>query len=141
VETFDHILALLRLLMSATGGMLTSFEVMWSDVVDTVLSTGRHQRPLSAPHNFCALIEVGATDAEPLLEAAIGSAFEGGIVSDAVIAKSEAQAMDPRLDRLDIDTARSCKPGHISAIPNRHCALRCILSLVGVAARTALDAR
>jgi FAD/FMN-containing dehydrogenase len=92
VETFDRILALLRLLMSATGGMLTSFEVMWSDVVDTVLSTGRHQRPLSALHNFYALIEVGATEAEPLLEAAIGSAFEGGIVSDAVIAKSEAQA-------------------------------------------------
>src|SRR6202011_3744655 len=59
VETFDHILALLRLLMSATGGMLTSFEVMWSDVVDTVLSTGRHQRPLSAPHKIYALIEGG----------------------------------------------------------------------------------
>jgi FAD/FMN-containing dehydrogenase len=92
VETFGDILALLRLLMSTTNGMLTSFEVMWSDFVDTVLGSGRHQRPLSAPHNFYALIEVAATDAEPLLEAAIGSAFEGGIVSDAVIAKSEAQA-------------------------------------------------
>jgi FAD/FMN-containing dehydrogenase len=92
VETFGDILALLRLLMSATNGMLTSFEVMWSDFVDTVLGSGRHQRPLSAPHNFYALIEVAATEAEPLLEAAIGSAFEGGIVSDAVIAKSEAQA-------------------------------------------------
>jgi FAD/FMN-containing dehydrogenase len=92
VETFDDILALLRLLMSATGGMLTSFEVMWSDFVDTVLSAGRHQRPLSAGHNFYALIEVAATEAEQLLEAAIGSAFEVGLVSDAVIAKSEAQA-------------------------------------------------
>jgi FAD/FMN-containing dehydrogenase len=92
VATFGDILALLRLLMFATNGMLTSFEVMWSDFLDTVLGSGRHQRPLSAPHNFYALIEVAATEAEPLLEAAIGSAFEGGIVSDAVIAKSEAQA-------------------------------------------------
>jgi FAD/FMN-containing dehydrogenase len=92
VETFGDILALLRLLMSATNGMLTSFEVMWSDFVDTVLGSGRHQRPLSAPHNFYALIEVAATEAEALLESAIGSAFERGIVSDAVIAKSEAQA-------------------------------------------------
>jgi FAD/FMN-containing dehydrogenase len=92
VETFEHILALLRLLTSATSGMLTSFEVMWSDFIDTVLAAGRHQRPLSSPHHFYALIEVGATEAEPLLEAAIGSAFERGIVSDAVIAKSEAQA-------------------------------------------------
>jgi FAD/FMN-containing dehydrogenase len=93
VDTFDDILTLLRRLMSASDGTLTSFEVMWPDFIDTVLSFGRHQQPLSASHNFYALIEVAtAREPEQLLETAIGSAFEDGIVRDAVIAKSEAQA-------------------------------------------------
>jgi len=93
VDTFDDILTLLRRLMGASDGTLTSFEVMWPDFIDTVLSFGRHRQPLSASHNFYALIEVAtAREPEQLLETTIGSAFEDGIVRDAVIAKSEAQA-------------------------------------------------
>jgi FAD/FMN-containing dehydrogenase len=93
VDAFDDILTLLRRLLSASDGALTSFEVMWPDFVDTVLSSGRHRQPLSASHNFYALIEVATTrEPEQLLESAIGSAFEDGIVRDAVIAKSAAQA-------------------------------------------------
>ena len=93
VDAFDDILTLLRRLMSASDGTLTSFEVMWPDFIETVLSFGRHQRPLSASHHFYALIEVATTrEPEQLLESAIDSAFEDGIVRDAVIAKSAAQA-------------------------------------------------
>ncbi|MEA3151003.1 MAG: hypothetical protein QOD56_1942 [Gammaproteobacteria bacterium] len=92
LDRFDDVLRLLSRLMATTNGSLTSFEVMWPDFIDTVVAFGRHERPLAADHKFCALIEIATSGAEEVLETAVGSAWEEGLVKDAVMAKSNAQA-------------------------------------------------
>jgi len=92
IGRFDHVLAVLRRLAEATRDALSSFEVMWSDFIDIALASGRYRPPLAGRHPFYALVEVAGSAAEAALETAINALWEAGIVSDAVIAKSEAQA-------------------------------------------------
>lgn len=91
-EKFDHVLAILHRMTEATHGTLSSFEVMWSEFVDTVLAHSQHQRPLQAKHAFYVLLEVAAPEAQELLTTAMGSIWGEGIISDAIVATSEAQA-------------------------------------------------
>ncbi|MCC5994887.1 MAG: FAD-binding oxidoreductase [Oceanicaulis sp.] len=89
---------LLSLVKESTGGAVCAFELMPRIGLDLVVSHvpgARH--PLSGQPAWCVLIEV--TSGEPdraasLMERALEAAFERGLVSDAVIAQSEAQAAE-----------------------------------------------
>jgi hypothetical protein len=59
------------------------------------------------------------------------------ILSNSAFLRFLAPACAHRLANLV--SARSCKPGHISAMPKRHCPLWCVLSFVGVVARETLE--
>lgn len=59
------------------------------------------------------------------------------ILSNSAFLRFLAPACAHRLANLV--SARSCKPGHISAMPKRHCPLWCVLSFVGVVARATLE--
>jgi FAD/FMN-containing dehydrogenase len=81
----------------ASGDRCTSFELIPRLTVDLVL---RHvpgtTDPLDAPHDWYALIELSGPDADgdtgAVLESLLERAFEDGLVVDATIAQSAAQA-------------------------------------------------
>jgi FAD/FMN-containing dehydrogenase len=89
---------LLSLVKDSTGGAVCAFELMPRIGLDLVVAHvpgARH--PLSGEPAWCVLIEV--TSGEPdraaiLMERALETAFERSLVSDAVIAQSEAQAAE-----------------------------------------------
>ncbi|MET0251587.1 MAG: FAD-binding oxidoreductase [Novosphingobium sp.] len=90
--------ALLLHCEAAEGGALEGFEVMPQHCLDTVLAYLPGTRgPLTGRHGWHALIELVADSAaaESLparAEAMLASALEQGLVEDATIAASEAQA-------------------------------------------------
>ena len=98
VPTIHDARALLLHCEDVAGPALEGFEVVPQSCLDSVL---RHEpaarAPLAGRHGWYALIEIvaDATDADGLrsrAEAMIASAFERGLVADAAIASSEAQA-------------------------------------------------
>ncbi|MGJ3231458.1 MAG: FAD-binding oxidoreductase [Oceanicaulis sp.] len=90
--------ALLRHMKDKTGGAVAAFELMPKFGLDLVVAHvpgARH--PLAGDPAWSVLIEL--TSAEPdraptLMEQALEAAFEKGLVSDAAIAQSEAQAQE-----------------------------------------------
>ena len=86
-------LQLLRRLEAATRG-IEGFEIVPADSLSLVLQHVPGTRaPLAGNHAWHVLVElVGERDAAAELEPLIASAFEAGLVEDAAIAASEAQA-------------------------------------------------
>jgi FAD/FMN-containing dehydrogenase len=90
-------LALLRRLEAATGDAVESFEIVPAEGLSLVL---RHipdtRAPIAGSHPWHLLIEAtappGAPDPRDRLAALLGEALEQGLVGDAAIAASEAQA-------------------------------------------------
>jgi FAD/FMN-containing dehydrogenase len=92
VASFPQVTRLCELLVDHTDGALSSFEVMWPEFLDVTLRCGRHQNPLTSAHAFHVLVEIGARDASAILESGLAAAWDSGVIADAVIAQSEAQA-------------------------------------------------
>lgn len=95
VGGFDALVALLGAVRRETGGRLSAFEVMWPDYYEFAL---RHAaggaRPLSGRHGAYALLECEAFapgDREAF-EASLAALLERGLVEDAVVAGSLADA-------------------------------------------------
>jgi FAD/FMN-containing dehydrogenase len=93
--SFDSVVKLLRRVERSLGGSLSAFEVMWKEyhqLVTTAPALGR--APLADAHPFYVLIEaMGADEAGEAarLEATLGAALEAEEISDAAIAKSQAE--------------------------------------------------
>jgi FAD/FMN-containing dehydrogenase len=99
LESAEAAMHLLRHLEATMGDAIESFELVPRSAVDLVLAhTPGTRPPLAAPAPWNALIEavspMSAPGPEPLLYEGLRSALETGIVADAVIAASEAQAED-----------------------------------------------
>ena len=98
VPTIQAARTLLLHCENSLGDALEGFEVLPQACLDAVLDYLPAARaPLTAAHGWHALIEVVAdsTDADTLadrVEAMLASAFEAGLLDDATIAASEAQA-------------------------------------------------
>ncbi|MFT8245471.1 FAD-binding oxidoreductase [Roseomonas sp. BN140053] len=92
VPDFGTALRVLRRLEAMLPGRLLAFEAMWDDFwhYATVLAGVPAPMPLTAP--LALLIEVSrAAGEEDVLENALGTLFEEGLLADAVISKSEAE--------------------------------------------------
>jgi FAD/FMN-containing dehydrogenase len=94
-DSFDQLPRLLRHMEAGLGGSLSAFEVMWSEFVELVTTPPALGRsPLTERYPYSILIEAqGASqdrDSERF-EAVLAEALEAGLMSDAVIAKSQAQ--------------------------------------------------
>lgn len=89
--------ALLRHMKDATGSV-AAFELMPKTGLDLVVAHvpgARH--PLAGDPAWCVLIELSTAEADrapAMMESALGAAFEKGLITDAAIAQSQAQAMD-----------------------------------------------
>ncbi|MFE9689213.1 FAD-binding oxidoreductase [Micromonospora sp. NPDC005806] len=88
---------LIGVLRELAGDRLTGFEIMSRQSVEFVLrhSTGARD-PFGDRHPWYALVELGdtlpAAGLDGVLESSLGEAFERGVVVDAVVASSPAQA-------------------------------------------------
>lgn len=85
--------ALLLHCEAGAGAALEGFEVLPQGCLDAVLAYLPEARaPLNAPHAWHALIELVGAEAAPLAERLLSGALAAGLVEDAAIAASEAQA-------------------------------------------------
>ena len=88
---------LLHRAQEATGGQITGFEYLVQDAADLVFRLmPQHKNPLGGDHGAYVLMEAssgseGSTLRETV-ESVLAEALEDGLVVDAVIAESEAQA-------------------------------------------------
>ncbi len=103
VACFADVLALFARMSAAADGTLSSFELMWPQFVETVLSSGRHGRPLADSHAFYLLVEVVSHRSEALLQTIIEEAWDSGLIADATLAQTIAQGRALWAIRDDID--------------------------------------
>jgi FAD/FMN-containing dehydrogenase len=95
VPSFEALTKLLKHVDSALGGSLSAFEVMWQSFYRLVTSPpARGKPPVSQDHPYYVLIEsLGADvrhDSERFV-AALESAFEAKLMSDAAVARSDSE--------------------------------------------------
>jgi FAD/FMN-containing dehydrogenase len=96
VGEFAALPKLLRLVEARLGGTLSAFEVMWPEFYELVTTPPAAGQPiLPHGHPFYVLVEAmgsdEALDAERF-ERVLAGAMEEGLVQDAVLAKSKAEA-------------------------------------------------
>jgi FAD/FMN-containing dehydrogenase len=86
---------LLRLLQSNFPGALAAFELMWEDFFTTSLQWSGAASPFGQSHPFAVLAEVTGNDEAALagsLQDVLAQAMDQGLVLDAVMAQTQAQA-------------------------------------------------
>jgi len=96
VESVKDAVALLAHAQNATGGAATSFELMSRICIDLVLKHIPETRdPMRAAHKWYVLMEFSSGSAgvlRTITENMLAQALDRGMITDAVIAQSEAQA-------------------------------------------------
>lgn len=95
VADFDAALALLGRLQARCGAGLAAFELMWRDFIEASMAWQQLREPFDQPHALLALVDLDGPDEALLLAAledVLGQALEAGLVLDAAIAQSQAQA-------------------------------------------------
>jgi FAD/FMN-containing dehydrogenase len=94
VPSFEALTKLLKHVDGALGGSLSAFEVMWQSFYRLVTSPpARGKPPVGQDHPYYVLIESLGANAEPDSErfvAALESALEAKLISEAAIAKSDS---------------------------------------------------
>jgi FAD/FMN-containing dehydrogenase len=112
VKLLDH-------MKTRLGDQLSAFELMRRSIIGFLLAgVPGHQDPMGEPHPWYVLAEVSGTGAagtlaQPFAEA-LGSAMEAGLVRDAVIAASGAQAKRFWKMREDLAEAQKSAGGSIA---------------------------
>ena len=125
VASVEDALGILGLMRGAFGERVTSFEITHADYMDVVLRNVAGTRaPFPQRAEWNLLAEV--TDSNPqadlqgILESVLADAFEQGLLSDALIAQSKAQAEDFwHLRHAVSDAIRYAGPNmsHDSSVP------------------------
>ena len=114
VSSFSQLIALLKGVDRGLGGALSAFEVMWPEFYDLVTAPkGRHEPPLPQGLPLYCLIESLGGDVtadKARFERVLGGLLEDGIVEDAVIAESRAQANKLWALRDDVERILSLGP-------------------------------
>jgi FAD/FMN-containing dehydrogenase len=116
VANVQDAIALLGLAKDRAGGMLTGFEIMPRIGIDFVTRHMPASRdPLAAAHPWYVLVETSLTHAAQtgLLSVILEAGAEGGLVLDAVVAQSDAQARDFWRLREGLSEAQKFEGGSI----------------------------
>ncbi len=95
VDNFSQVTEFLNHVDRALGGTLSAFEVLWSDYYKLVTTPpAEGTPPLSQDYNYYILMEAmggdPANDAERFIEV-LSKSLEDGVISDAVVAKNQAE--------------------------------------------------
>jgi FAD/FMN-containing dehydrogenase len=126
VEDFQAVGQLLRWLDSRTAGTLSAFEVMWPEFYDFVTREGgNHTPPLPRGSAHYVLVETLGSDPGPDAESfenVLAEAMEQGLVSDAVLTRSQSERnalWEIRDDVLDFFSLGPFIPFDISVTVDR----------------------
>ena len=95
VDRFDQVVALLRHAKESLGGLLSAFEMMWPDFYDMTADVPGMPRPLPSGSGGYVLLESLGGDQDEdqaRFERMLASAASAGLISDAVVAQSAAEA-------------------------------------------------
>lgn len=93
LSSIHHARAFLLHCQNLAGGQLEGFEVLPQSCLEAVLAYLPDARaPLAGPAAWHALIELVGPDCRETAETTLASALERGLIEDAVVAASEAQA-------------------------------------------------
>lgn len=98
------------------GTTLSAFEVMWGDYVRAVTTPGAHRAPMNTGHGFYVLLECDGSDAgrdHARFMEVIETAFEGGLIQDAVLPKSESERQALWAIRDDFEAILRPKPVYL----------------------------
>jgi len=122
LATPHQAIELLALLRARLGNRLTAFELLSRVCVDTVLAKiPGTSDPLSAPHPWYALVELGDSDPEAMLrqraEQVFGECLEHGVARDVVLAQSGAQSQALWSLRERIPEAQLVNVKHDVSVP------------------------
>jgi FAD/FMN-containing dehydrogenase len=121
VETPHAAMALFEAMRGEHDMALTAFEIMSDLCLGLVLAkVDGARQPLAARHPWYALVELSGSDVRDGLEASLADAMENGLIRDAVIANSTAQARDLWALRESISPAQAADGGgikHDIAVP------------------------
>lgn len=95
LDKFTDVTAFLNHIDTALGGTLSAFEVMWKDFYKLVTtSPAEGKPPLAHDYNYYVLLEAmggnPASDNERFVTV-LGKCLEDGMITDAVIAQSQAE--------------------------------------------------
>lgn len=94
MNTFTDVSQFLRHMDRSLGGTLSAFEVMWQDFYRLVTSPpAAGKAPIPQDYPFYVLVESQGADPEldpARFERCLASAWDAGLLADAVIARSEA---------------------------------------------------
>jgi FAD/FMN-containing dehydrogenase len=94
VAGFQALPRLLRRLEGELGGSLSAFEVMWPEFYELVTTEPAKGRPILPPGSpFYVLVETMGADPDrdaERFQAVLAAALEAGLVTDAVVARSQA---------------------------------------------------
>ncbi len=108
----DKALQLLQLAQKISGGRVTSIELMPRIALDLVCKYQNMRDPMAEPSAWYALLEIST--AEPFdMENLLEKAFEADIITDAVLAQSETQAIELWKLRELISESQSPEGGSI----------------------------
>ncbi len=95
VDKFSQVTEFLNHVDRALGGTLSAFEVLWSDYYKLVTTPpAEGSPPLSQDYNYYILMEAmggdPTNDAERFVEV-LSKSLEDGVITDAVVAKNQAE--------------------------------------------------
>lgn len=93
-DSFDTVIDLLNQFRSGLAGTLSAFEVMWQSYYRGVTGENDHKPPMSRDYPFYMIVEAEGFDAETdqvRFEGILESAFENGLIVDAIVPKSERE--------------------------------------------------
>ena len=95
MRDFEQVTGFLRYMDAGLGGTLSAYEVLWQDFYKLVTSqrTDR-QAPLEADYPYFVLVEALGSDQQSdsaRFQQVLSEAFDQQLVSDAVLAKSQAE--------------------------------------------------
>jgi FAD/FMN-containing dehydrogenase len=113
VEDGEKLAPLLKLMDQRLGGTLSSFEAMWGDYYRAVTEPGWHHAPLDRQHPFYVIIEAQGFDQSDdtrRFDAAVETALEAGLITDAIVPKSGKERTQLWAIREDFDALRLHKP-------------------------------
>jgi len=96
LDNLADVIALLKITGREMGGMLSSFEVMWANYHDYIVThVPGLQSPFEGRHGFYVLMEMEGSNQQrdnEQFQSLLESALEKGLVKDAAIAQSEKEA-------------------------------------------------
>jgi FAD/FMN-containing dehydrogenase len=94
MERIEQVVDLLKHVDRSLGGTLSSYEVMWGNYYRKVTEPGGHVAPLGRDHEFYVIMEAQGSDAvadAERLASTLEEAAEAGLLSDAVLPKSQGE--------------------------------------------------